>query len=228
MTDPVQAAIAAAQAKAAETSTAVAVQPQTSTAVGAPAMPAQKLSMDNMMSGMVVDKWIKVKDTGLLVGDNRELLSEIIVEMDMTEGQGFIPKMGIKAGNPAQYFYTTDNATCQTGGSWEAACNKARNIDQKASPYRCVDLPFKLINDLVVKDKAGKDVTLAEAGTMLGYTTSTTNWGNWQAFYKEVANAGLLGQKVEVKLGYQYRSNKNGNEWGVMTFALIGAVEESE
>lgn len=226
-----QAMAAAAAAKAAtesaapaQTGTSVANVPAQNMAMSAPVAPGPKLTMDTLSTGqMVVDMWLKPKEYGLLVGDKTKLFPKAKVVMDMTDGVGFIPKKGIKAGNPAQYKYTTDGVTCTSGGSWEAAVVQMKNLDSKAYEYRTVDLPFELLEDITVDGEI-----LAKAGTKLGYTTSTTNWKAWEEFYTDVKNAGLLNEKVVVELGYQRRENANKNVWGIITFKLLGSAEAGE
>jgi hypothetical protein len=238
--DPVAAAIAAAQQTAAATpavqhSQVTDVAVAGNTAVGAVAPKGAPLSMETLMMGsMSVDGWLKPKEYGLAVGDNPALFTSAKVYLDMTDGSGFISKMAIKGGNPAQYAYTTDLVTAMGGGTWEAAQARIRALDPKASPYRAVDLPFTVAVDIVAVPMGAPagtpGIVLAKAGQKLGYTTSTTNWANWEAFYREVVQAGLVGKKVELTIGSQRRQNKNNNVWGVMTFALVGEVvaEETE
>ncbi len=176
------------------------------------------------MTGSInVDTWFKPKEFGLLIGDKQKLFKTAKVALDMTDGMGFVAKMGIKGGNPAQYAYTTDRATCVTGGSWEAAQNRIRSLDPKAAEYRCVDLPFVLLENIVSEGEV-----LAEAGTRVGYTTSTTNWKAWEAFHNECKKAGLLGKRVELVVGSERRTNKNNNVWGTMTFDLVGECVPEE
>ncbi len=228
MSDAIQQAIAAAKAAqeatanaAAPANTAVATAPSTSVATHS--APAPKLSMATVSTGALnVDAWIKPKEFGLLVGDSSDLFENAICSIDMTDGKGFVVKKGIKAGNPAQYAYTVDGVTAVTGGSWEAAIAKMKAINPTAYEYRCVDLPFVLLEDIVAKGKV-----LAKAGTKLGYTTSTTNWKAWEEFYSTCANANVLDELVKVKLGFEKRENKAGNKWGVLTFELISTMAEA-
>lgn len=231
MTDPVQAAIAAAAAQAQtnaaqggpSTTSVPAVQNQTGTAVGAasaPVTPGQAFSMDTVGAGtMAVDTWLKVKEFGLFIGDSKALQQKVLVSIDMTDGSGFMVKQGIKGGNPAQYAYTYDGQVANDGKSWELAMARIRGYDAKAAPYPCVDLPMTVSE--AVKDK---DTVLLEVGKILGYTTSTTNWTNWKLFYAEVVKAGLLGERVEVELTAQSRTNPKGNNWGVVSFKLLGVA----
>lgn len=220
------AAQAAAQAAAAApvAGTAVANAAPMGMSMVAPVSNAPKLNMETVMTGQLnVDAWFKPKHLGMFIGDNKELVAEVIATITMKDGRGFIVKKGIKAGNPAQYFYTTDGVTCVSGGTWEAAVAKARSIDPKAYEYRCVDLPFDVVNPVMGRDiKTGVEKELYAAGTKLGYTTSTTNWKAWEEFYQDVAEANLMDQEVLVKVTCAPRSNKAGNEWGILEFELLG------
>jgi hypothetical protein len=237
MTNPVDAAIAAALAAAQNAQanpSAVVPAGQTSSAVSTAVAPAPvKLSMETMQAGqMSVDAWLKVKEDGLKIGDMPGLLPEIRVKLNMVDGQGFMLKYAIKAGNPAQYAYTYDRSTAVGGGTWPEAQARIRALEpagkRPPSEYRAVDLPFTLLEDVTVGK--GKDAkVIAKAGDTLGYTTSTTNWANWEQFYKEVEKAKLIGQTVEVKLSAQARKNNAGNTWGVVAFELVGvAPDESD
>lgn len=218
-----EAASALESAKVGTQVATVSTQAGTEVAVAAPAKGAP-LTMEALLTGSInVDNWFKPKEFGLLIGDKPNLFKTARVALDMTSGLGFVPKRGIKGGNPAQYFYTTDGVTSVMGGSWDAAQAKCRALDPKASEYRCVDLPFVLL-DPVVAD----GVTLAEAGQRIGYTTSTTNWKAWEAFYNECKVKDLLGKRVELVVGAERRTNKNNNVWGTMTFALVGELVAEE
>lgn len=241
--DPIQAAIEKAQAAAGNVAAAagaaastpaataaaggaVAVHQPAAGAVAMPGTPGQKLSMDQLMTGsMNVDLWAKVKEFGLLIGaSSDELITEFEAYIDMTEGIGFAPKMSIKAGNPAQYWSTYDGVTSDKGIPWNEAVAKAANIDNKQKPYRSVDVPMVLTQDL----KSPKGVLLAKAGTRVGYATSTTNWREWQDFYQKVMQEGLIGAQVLVKVTSKRMTNKAGNAWGVMCWASQGEYVEVE
>ena len=194
---------------------------------GAPALPGRKLSMADMQGAMSVDKWLKVTEFGLRVGDSKDFKDSIKVKLDMTEGFGFMLKMAIKYGNPAQYKNTYDGVTAVGGGRWADAVATAQQIDAKANPYRSADLP--LIATEAVLDTKANNAVLVEAGKVLGHSTSTTNWRNWEMFFREVEQKGLLNKWVDIDLGWEPKSG-NGNKWGVVTFRLIGesAVQGKE
>ncbi|WKV22064.1 hypothetical protein Phage2-1_00063 [Achromobacter phage 2-1] len=181
--------------------------------------------MDQLMAGgMTVDVWVKCKEFGLIVGQTQELVPSFKVYIDMTDGVGFSCKQSIKAGNPAQYWSTYDGAMSDKGIPWNEAIQKAVALDAKARPYRSVDVPMVLLEDI----KSPKGAELAKAGQRLGYSTSTTNWAAWESFYKAVATAGLLGKCVEVNVGYEAKTNKNNNTWGIMTWELVGEMTQDE
>jgi hypothetical protein len=231
MSDPIAEAIAKAQAAAGNlaqsTPAATVAAAGGAVAVAAPtggpvALPGKKLSMDELMTGaMNVDIWAKVKEFGLLVG-GEELITEFQGYIDMSEGIGFAPKMSIKAGNPAQYWSTYDGVQSDKGIPWNEAVAKAAAIDNKQKPYRSVDIPIVLTQDL----KSPKGVLLAKEGTRVGYATSTTNWREWQDFYQKVVQEGLLGARVLVKVTSKRMTNKAGNAWGVMCFESLGEYVE--
>ncbi len=218
--DPVQAAIAAAQAAAQQmiAQQAAAVPAVANTNVPAPApTPGRPLTMDDMVGGMAVDQWLGVKEHGFLLGKDKVLYDQpITVELDMTTAQ---PNFSIKFGNPAVYLRTYDRVTETRGGSWADAVKRAQAVDPKAYEYRSVDLPFLVTQPI----KKGNTV-LIEAGQTLGYSTPTTGWSAWQAFYADCARAGLTQARVLVELNFQKRTNKNGNMWGIVTYTLKGAV----
>ena len=178
--------------------------------------PAPMTLQDFSQGSMSVDEFIKVKEHGLLIGTNHELISRLRVAIDMTEIQVCD---AIKFGNPPTYYKTYDGITCTAGGSWDQAKAKAVSIDPNARPYKSADIPCTLLED--AKDISGKK-TVAEAGIRLGHSLSTTNKANFQEFLKEVGAQNLLSGVVEVALTAEAKSNKAGNRWGVLAFELIG------
>ena len=117
MTTTVQSAIDAARnaaaAYVASTGTDVAVRPT----AGLPAMPGKPLGMSDLMSGGIsVDHWLKVKDDGLIIGDNRtDKLDNIVVEIDMSAVQ---VAYAVKYDQGKVYKKSYDGVTTVGGGSW--------------------------------------------------------------------------------------------------------------
>lgn len=216
----IDAAIAQAQAQANQTPANVpaTIDNQPGTAVG---QTRPKMGLDDFMTGaMSVDTFLKVKDSGLRIGDNRTALETVRVSIDMSNDVD--PCEAIKFGNPATYYKTFDYVTTANQGfSWEQAIAKARQVDPNARPYKSADIQMTVLEDI----ELDKDKTTIEAGTRLGHSLSTTNRANFQSFLKELGARGLMNETVEVEVGYQVRTNKAGNEWGVLTFKLLGALE---
>lgn len=215
ITDAVARAQAAASAHVAAQAANLPVVPsaQTGTAV-APVRPGRPLTMDDMAAGSIqVDQWIGVKEHGFIIGADKQLhTEELIVDIDLA---AVAPHKAIKFGNPATYLKSYDGITCAQGGTWEQAIARAQRVDQNAREYSSCDLPMVLTHQV----KKGSKV-LAEQGDKLGYSLSTTNWNTWRTFWTDCTAKGLAGQTVRVKLGYERRTNKAGNVWGIMTFTL--------
>lgn len=200
------------------------------------AVAAPKMSMEDAMgSSLSVDCWMKVGVDGIKIGESPVLIDgePIHVVINMTDGMGFVVKNAIKGGNPAQYAYTQDNATATTGGSWDAAMAKIRALPgaSNANPYRAVDLPMRVPNDIVIPvlkkgTKEVENVVVCPAGKTIGHTTSTTNWKAWELLYRDVNAKGFMGQEVLVNVGYEKRKNNAGNEWGTLTFELLGLAAD--
>lgn len=184
----------------------------------APVTPGRTMTAEDLMTGdMSVDTWLKVKDTGIYIGQSKSALEELVVEIDMSR-IGWC--MCIKGGNPAVYKKTYDQVTTiGSTKSWEASIAELQRIDARARPYRSADIVMLPVND-VMDPKKPKEV-LVEADKKVGHSLSTTNWGNFRAFYDEVKAKGLQASVVKVRLGYESRSKPGVNDWGVLTFEHV-------
>lgn len=182
---------------------------------------AQRFTLDDLTGGSLdVDEFIKVKEFGLQIGSDASLFEEIIVDININEVQ---VNETIKYGkNPTIYLKTLDGVNCLQGGTWEVALQKASAAEPGVRPYRSADIPMTLVEDLVYKGK-----TVAEAGTRLGHSTSTTNRANLQSFLAEVNRQGYSQEQVRVRLSAEVRKSK-GNSWGVMKFELLGLSSEMD
>ena len=227
--NPVDAAIAAAKAKADEStanasdvidmvpSTIVNQQAGSVSTYVAPSAPSL---MDLTQGAMSVDEYLKVKEFGLLIGSKPNLIESMRVAIDTTEMQGFTGVRYSVGGN-VQYLKTYDNINCASGGTWAAAVQKAQMADPTCRPYTGADFAATLLEDA----KDAKGAVVAEAGVRVGHSTSITNKAAMGDFIKKINEAGLMGSVVEAKLGYKPMTNKNGNTWGIITFELLGAAE---
>lgn len=216
---PVEAAVRIAREKAeamaanASTGTAVATTNQ-STAVAMPAS-GQKISMSDLMAGaMVVDEFIKVDKYGLVVGKDSKPIEKFKAKILMVEGRGYTPNQSIKFGNPVQYLKTYDGAKAVNGKSWPAELDRIRQTYPDVREYPAADLVLTLLED------AGT----AKAGQTVGYTTATTSFKHVVKLLQECESKHLVGQEVEVEVGYIPRS-KNNKNWGEMIFKVIGPAD---
>ena len=218
--DPIAAAIALAQATAANS---VALQAQNlvpATVSNTPVAirPGVAMTMDELMIGqMAVDQWIGVKEFGFIFGKDKTLYShDIVVEIDM---DAVLPNLTVKYGNPAVYVKTYDHAVSNKGTSWADAVASAQRVDPKVRPYPSADIPMTLLHPVVDGGKEKK--VLAEEGTVLGYSLSTTNFPFWSKFYKSLMVLGIQKSVVKVALSYEKKTNSNNNVWGVITFTYV-------
>ena len=199
--------------------------PANEPAAGLPAVnsgaPSRSLA-DHLQGGMSVDEYLKVKDEFLMIGGDRTKFEKIAVMIDLGTVQ---PTMAIKYGNPPTYHKTFNGETTDRGLPWKQVCLEALKVDPvRGTPYRSVDIPMTLAEDLV-DPKTSKAVFTA--GTRIGYSTPTTGLGEFEALFREATKYGLQSERVIVHLGSKVRSNKNGQSWGVVTFTLVGAADDA-
>lgn len=164
--------------------------------------------------------YLKVNEFGLRVGKAKKFITDPFkAVIDMSEDRGFMLKWTLRYGNPAQYVSTFDGQVADKGGMWIDAISKARMLGAKEDPYPAVDAVLTLVDDL----DFGGDAPL-QAGSQLAFSSSKSNFSEWEDFYNVCANAGLLNQKVIAEVCYR-EVNHNQNTWGVVTFKLLEAAE---
>lgn len=189
---------------------------QRSTQVAAPIVRPSMSTMGNTDGiAAAVQTWLKVQAEGLKIGNEKGLIDEIKVRIKMVEDDGFFVKQSIKWGQPVNYVSTYDGITSEKGGSWHDEVARINAIEPGAKVFPSADIIMELAAPVKLKEK-----TIA-AGVKIGHTTSLSNWRNWNEFYREVADAGLLGQEVEVKVSAEEVNGNNGYTWGVLAFELV-------
>ena len=223
MSDAVTAAIAQAQANAAQAAAAQAANvPTLATPAGVPAAytpPGRSLTLEDMGGGITVDSWLGVSEHGFLIGADKTLYQgDIVVDIDFS---AVAYSFAVKFGNPAIYLKSYDGVTCADGGSWAAALQRAQSINPSARHYPSADVPMKLLHDIVVT-KGKTEVKLLEAGITLGNSMSTTNFPLWKKFALEAQKGGH--DILRTQLGVQRMKNKAGNDWGIITFTPAPVV----
>lgn len=211
--NPIDQAIQEAQNQAATQTSEVAVAAPAPTAV-AVAAPPPVMSLSSMVSETtVVDVYLKAKEAGLILASAPTKYQETIeVIIDCKK---ITPSQVVKFGNPAVYLKTFDGVTCASGGTWQDALAKAQSIKADVTPYKSVDLAMTLVNDI-------KDV--AEAGTVIGHSTATTNWNNFAGLFDKVMSEGGAESKIKVELGFEIRKSKD-YEWPLITFKLLEVLK---
>lgn len=209
--------ISAAESKATEVNPAGQVPATTSGNAPATARQHRAPSLDDMMnSGMTVENWLKVNENGLVIktDEGQVLLDNLKVSIDMTE---VAATQAVKYGNPPTYHKTFDGQVCADGQTlWSDALEEAQRFGQR--PYQSADIPMTLEEN--VNDKKGK--TLMTVGQRIGYSLSTTNRDAFAKFLRAVNGDNLKEATVDVQLGYESKTNKNKQTWGIVTFELEG------
>jgi len=204
---------ATAAADAAAPSTAMIPQDQ-STALAA--TPAASLSLDDLAdsSGMVVDAYLGVKDAGLRI-DTNAYFQKAKGKINIAE-VAVIMSVRANRGGSTTFIKSYDGRMTSQGENFQQATQRLQATHDKVDgPYRTVEVPFLL----------GEDVPGAKKGQRLGITPAITGVKFWNAFYDEVRKANLAGSVVDVEIECVPQRNKNGNEWGVVGFKLIGAAK---
>lgn len=164
-------------------------------------------------SGIQVDEYLTIKDTGFRIGDNKApLFNEAIVEIDMSEVQPILSVRYTRAGN-TNYIKSYDGGiTTATGQNFQNELARVQATSEKVDgPYPTMEIPMELL----------EDVGGAKAGTRIGATPPVTGVKFFTKFYNQLRQRGLQEAAVKVKVTHTPQSNRNGNEWGVASFELI-------
>lgn len=209
--NPVDAALAAAKAQAAQTPAPVAQGGAVSNYE-----PARRFTTDDLSgSGLNPDIYVSIDKHGLAFKGKDGLVDSVEVAIDTVKGIHIFE--ALRFGDPVQYLKTYDGVRCEQGGSWEAAVKRAQIADPKARPYQGGDLAMEVLEDT----KNTKGAVILEKGTVLGLSTSVTARANLKAFTDAYKAAGLEGKVVLVKLSVEQKSNAKG-AWGLPVFTLLG------
>lgn len=165
-------------------------------------------------SGMKVDAYLGVKDAGLRI-DSNPYFQKAKGVIDISEVK-LIASVRANRGGSTTFIKSYDGRMTSQGENFQQATARLQATHDKVDgPYRTVEIPFTL----------GEDVPGAKKGQRLGITPAITGVKFWTAFYDAVRTAGLAGQRVEVVISCAPQKNKNGNEWGVVDFELVGPAK---
>jgi hypothetical protein len=157
--------------------------------------------------------YLKPTEHGMKVGKNKDMLQDFEASVLLVEDKGFQLKYTVRYGNPAQYLSSYDGVTCNKGGSWAAAMQKA-NMAGPNDPYTAAEIKLVLTKELKLKEET------LPVGTIIGYDTSApSRFSDWSDFFETAQTAGVVGEEVKVKV-IAREINHNGNNWGTIAFEL--------
>jgi hypothetical protein len=225
---PIQKAIAAAEAKAAETAGPDTDGAATGTqvATNTPQRGGSAISLrDQVESSTTVDTYAKLKDVGINLGaDPKFLCDEFLAKINLSDVVAFAG-LRFGQGSSTTYKRSLDRQTeSQTGRSWGDVVGEAQRIDPKCKgDYDAADVPMTLIDDV----EGGKGKDPIKAGTVVGYTTSITGYKFFKAFAQQIYKAGLDDVDLKVRVFHEALES-NGNTWGVLNFEFLGVYDENE
>jgi hypothetical protein len=178
----------------------------------APSAPSLDSMADN--AGIQVDAYLSVKETGLRI-DKNPVFQDAKVTIDLTE---CTPIFSVRAnrGGQTTFIKSYDGRMTSQGENFQQATARLQATHEKVDgPYQTVEIPVTLLSD----------VPGAKKGARLGITPAITGVKFWTKFYNELRAAGLQRAKVEAKIVCTPQTNKNGNEWGVVSFELVGEAK---
>lgn len=210
MNDVVNAAIAAALAAGNNTpSTAVANSNQAPLPVGKPRSLADAVAS----AGTSCDEFIKVKDTGIYVGDDLQAYDNLLGTMKLSACK-FPWMVRFNLGGVAQYCRSYDGIReARSGKAWADVVAEACRVDSKCQgQYDAVEFVLTLTEDLKGKTKVWPK------GTTLGHTTAITGTKTVMSYITEASQRGANDNDAPVVL--EHKPMKKGQfSWGVMTIA---------
>lgn len=195
-----------------------------SVSASVPALPTggRPVSMREMIAegGMTVKAYVRPQAAGFLIGkDTTTYVGEIAVEFKLSDAKPFY---GLRYGDPAVYKRSIDRLVeTKSKRSWAEVIAEATRIDPKCKgDYRGVDIPFTVLE--TVTPKKGGDALISE-GEKLGWTSSVTNFNEFQGFiepYFKLMDLGQIGEDAVVrgKIVNEQRTKAGVQPWGALTF----------
>lgn len=179
--------------------------------------PLARPSLDDMAdnAGIRVDAYITMKYEGMKIG-NGKLFEEFEAFLDMTEATPILQIRANRSG-ATTFVKSYDGVSTNTGENFQQKLAQLQATNDKVDgPYNTVELPFELIT---------KGIPGADPGQRVGITPPMTGTDEWNAFYKEMRDRDLHKAKLKVRVFHIPRTNRNGNEWGIVGFELIEEVK---
>lgn len=165
-----------------------------------------------------IDHYLGVNKYGISIGKDKKMHESIDIAINMVEGVGFLKKETIKWGdNPPNYASRYEGPLSSNGEPWVEIVARARRMDPRAKVYESADI----VGTLLVAAELSVKGTKAEVGAIVQPAMSMSNWRNWEDFYFQIEDAGLLNTVVNVRLTQEAARNKGGIDYGVFAFERI-------
>lgn len=216
--DPVQAAIAQAQAAAAQTTSAppmTNVPATMNTASGAAVVPGRRRTIDDLLAnaGAACEFYFQASDKmGITFDkDDSTYFEDIEVEINLAEiASPYCLKYS--SGGVVQYARSYDGVVdSRSGLPWAQVVAQARQVDQKCTGhYEAAEFVGTLLKDYTTR--AGKTFP---AGTRVGHTTATTGTKFFVQWLAGAIKAYGSDAVLKVRLVHK-RQEKNTYKWGVL------------
>lgn len=220
MTNPVDAAIAAARQNA--VAAASEAPTSTSTAVSAAQPQARRSALaavkDDPNAGL--EGYMKINLAGITVGDKTKI-QNLIVKVNVSKWGATAPNGAFsvgREGEAVQYFRTYDGVTeTKTGRPWATVVQEMTAKYGNVRPHDSYDCIFELT----------EDVGGLKAGATIGYSTTITGNRKVAALINKLVEMGLESTDVEVELVAVEAKSQQGKVYGTFEFGEIQGVDDS-
>lgn len=231
--DPVAAALAAANAAAANMGTQATTQaaaaqqattgyppaavPAVTGNANVPAMPAKTgpIDLDEIGGSFLsVDGFLGASEAGLQVA-KVGFHEKVIVGFRLSE---LVTIEKLVFSNPTRYFDTTDRVTCRQGGSWAEKLAEAARLStpQRAiRPFVTADIPMTVVVE--AKDHKGNVV---EAGRIIGFTPPWSSTSDLKKIKDEAKRQGF--DAVLVECTPLTTKSKGGEKYSRVVMKFVG------
>lgn len=189
----------------------------------APVVPATLDGFLDAAAPLKVDHWLGAEATGWTIGG--AMVPPKGIPEVITTFRDWRPFYGIrigKQGEKPRYFKTLKKDVCvKTGRPWIDVVREA--AAQGQNEYTGFDIVMRATSN--VKDIESNVV--AKEGSVLGFTTSITNFYEPQTLGLQLREAGLIDTPVRVELKHVKKTDdKNPKDWGAIDFgAILGAAD---
>jgi hypothetical protein len=217
MTDPVQAAIAAARAKNEAQQTASensdSSVPSVSSAPPAPAaytpnakrMSVIEAAINDPSSG--VTGWLKIKPNAFFIGDEVKIGEKfeaiaVLSEWHTTPANGAFS--GSIKGQSPEYIHTYDGLTDFSGRPWLEVVQQFLTKYPEARPYQRFDINLTTM----------KDYGKYQSGTRLGHSTSQTATQKFKGLVNQILKDGVQpDQRIVIIMTHEVTKNRDGQTY---------------